>query len=69
MLGVLLFPYLDVGLQKEDWFRKRYESYRAYMGIRGNNIADLGRKQKSDEEFKKADRISGIEKRGRNGVL
>ena len=24
------------------------------MGIRGNNIADLGRKQKSDEEFKKA---------------
>ena len=54
MLGVLLFPYLDVGLQKEDWFRKRYESYRAYMGIRGNNSADLGRKQKSDEEFKKA---------------
>lgn len=53
LLGVLLFPYLDPGLIKKDYFRKRYETYLDYMKISGNRAVDLGKKWEKNRKYQK----------------
>lgn len=56
ILGVLLFPITDPGLQKNDYLYERCMAYEALIAVKGNGASVLEEKMRKSKRYRKAEK-------------